>query len=231
VLKPWLTEQWCLPSEADGEFVARMEALLEVYRRPYDPARPVVGLDETSSQLIGEARAVLPPEPGRPERVDYEYVRNGVCALFMAVEPLAGWRQVTTSDRRTRTDFAAVVKVLLDDRYPDAERVVLVLDNLNTHTLGALYEAFPAPEARRLAERLELHYRPKHGSWLNIAEIELSVLARQCLGRRIPTAAQLEAETTAWATDRNRRGSHVDWQFTTEDARIKLKRLYPVFHA
>jgi hypothetical protein len=208
-----------------------MEDVLAVYRRPYDPVRPVVGLDETSTQLIGEARAVLPPAPGRPERVDYEYVRNGVCALFLAVEPLVGWRQVTVSERRTKTDFASVVKILLDERYPDAERVVLVLDNLNTHTLGALYEAFPAPEARRLAERLELHYTPKHGSWLNVAEIELSVLARQCLGRRIPTAEQLEAETTAWAADRNQLDSHVDWQFTTENARVKLKRLYPVFQA
>ncbi len=208
-----------------------MEDLLEVYRRPYDPSQPVVGLDEISTQLIGEARPALPAAPGQPARQDYEYVRNGVCAMFMAVEPLAGWRQVTASERRTKTDFASVVKALLDERYREAECVVLVVDNLNTHTLGALYEAFPAPEARRLAQRLELHYTPKHGSWLNVAEIELSVLSRQCLGRRIPTAEQLAAETTAWADDRNRLGSKVDWQFTTDDARIKLKRLYPVFHA
>jgi hypothetical protein len=208
-----------------------MEDVLEVYRRPYDPARPVVGLDETSTQLIGEARACQPGRPGQPARQDYEYLRNGVCALFMAVEPLASWRAVRVSERRTKTDFATTVQELLEYRYPTAEKLVLVLDNLNTHTIGALYAAFPPQKARRLAERLELHYTPKHGSWLNVAEIELSVLSRQCLGRRIPTIEQLDAETTAWARDRNRLGSTVDWQFTADDARIKLKRLYPVFHA
>jgi DDE superfamily endonuclease len=219
-----------LPADADGEFVARMEDVLEVYRRPYDPARPVVGLDETSTQLIGETRPSQGAQPGQPARQDYEYVRNGVCAMFMAVEPLAGWRAVRVSERRTKTDFATTVRDLLTYRYPAAETLVLVLDNLNTHTVGALYEAFPPDEARCLAERLELHYTPKHGSWLNVAEIELSVLSRQCLGRRIPTIEQLAAETTAWAKDRNRLGSRVDWQFTTDDARIKLKRLYPIFH-
>lgn len=207
-----------------------MEDVLEVYRRPYDPSRPVVGLDETSNQLIGEARPSQGAKPGHPARRDFEYVRHGVCALFMAVEPLAGWRAVKVSPRRTKTDFATTVRDLLEHRYPAAEQLVLVLDNLNTHTIGALYEAFPPAEARRLAERLELHSTPKHGSWLNVAEIELSVLSRQCLGRRIPTIEQLEAETLAWARDRNRLGSSVDWQFTTDDARIKLKRLYPVFH-
>jgi hypothetical protein len=219
-----------LPREADGEFVANMEDLLAVYSRAYDPTRPVLCLDETSTQLIGETRTPLPAAPGRPARQDYEYVRNGVCALFMATEPLAGWRSVTVSDRRTKVDFAQLIKTLLDERYPDAEKVVLVVDNLNTHTRGALYEAFPAAEARRLVDRLELHYTPKHGSWLNIAEIELSVLSRQCLGRRIPQADVLHQEVTGWADDRNRLKSKVDWQFTTDDARIKLKRLYPVFH-
>jgi hypothetical protein len=208
-----------------------MEDVLEVYRRPYNPARPVVGLDETSTQLIGEARPSQPVQPGQPARQDYEYVRNGVCALFMAVEPLAGWRAVKASPRRTKSDFATTVRELLEYRYPTAEKLVLVLDNLNTHTIGALYEAFPPQEARRLAERLELHYTPKHGSWLNVAEIELSVLSRQCLGRRIPAFEQLDAETIAWAKDRNRLGSRIDWQFTADDARTKLKRLYPVFHA
>lgn len=208
-----------------------MEDVLEVYHRPYDPNRPVVGLDETSSQLIGETRTPMSAAPGRPARQDYEYTRNGVAAVFMAVEPLAGWRQVTVSERRTKTDFAAVVKQLLDERYPTAERVVMVCDNLNTHTTGALYEAFPAEEARRLAKRLELHYTPKHGSWLNVAEIELSVLSRQCLGGRIPTIDELRTHATAWTDKRNRLASRIDWQFTTADARVKLKRLYPVFHA
>lgn len=219
-----------LPGAPDGEFVANMEDVLEVYRRPYDPRRPVVCLDETSSQLVGETRTPLPTAPGQPARQDYEYVRNGVCALFMAAEPLAGWRSVTVSDHRAKLDFAQVLKTLLEERYRSAERVVLVLDNLNTHTRGALYEAFAAPEARRLIERLELHYTPKHGSWLNIAEIELSVLTRQCLGRRIPDSQLLRQEVTAWAQDRNQLGSTVDWQFTTDDARVKLKRLYPLIH-
>jgi hypothetical protein len=210
-----------------------MEDILDVYTRPYDPARPLVCLDEMPEQLLADVRPPLPPEParderaGRPARVDYEYERRGTANLFLVCEPLAGRRWVTVTDRRTAIDWAQQIKDLVDGRYPDAERIVLVLDNLNTHTPGSLYEAFPPAEAKRLAEKLELHYTPKHGSWLNIAEIELSVLSRQCLDRRIPDKATLQAEATAWADRRNAAGGTVDWRFTTADARIKLKRLYP----
>jgi hypothetical protein len=206
-----------------------MEDVLDVYARPYDPRRPQICLDETSTQLLDDARPGLPAAPGQIAREDYEYVRQGVCNLFLVCEPLAGWRDVRVTDRRTKHDFAATVRWLLDERYPAAERVVLVHDNLNTHTLGALYEAFPPAEAHRLAQRLELHYTPKHASWLNIAEIEFSVLSRQCLARRIPDRATLEREVAAWVAERNALPSHVDWQFRTADARVKLKRLYPVF--
>ncbi len=207
--------------------MARMEDVLSLYQRAYDPRFPLVCMDETSKQLVGETRPAQPAQPGRPARQDYEYVRNGVCNLFLCCEPLVGWRNVKVTARRTRRDWAELIKGLLDERYPEAERVTLVLDNLNTHILGALYEAFPPAEARRLAERLELHYTPKHGSWLNIAEIELSVLSRQCLDRRIAGQATLEQEVEAWEQARNALPSKVDWQFTSDDARIKLKRLYP----
>jgi DDE superfamily endonuclease len=204
-----------------------MEDVLAVYTRPYDRARPQVCLDETSRQLLGE---VNPPErvaPGRPARADYEYQRNGTCNLFLVSEPLAGWRHVRVSDRRTRIDWAHCIKELVDVHYPDAERIVLVQDNLNTHTPASLYEAFPAAEAKRLADRLELHATPKHGSWLNMAEIELSVLAEQCLDRRLADRATLQREVSAWERARNTAGCRVDWRFTTTDARIKLKHLYP----
>jgi hypothetical protein len=204
-----------------------MEDVLGVYTRPHDPRRPLVCLDETSKQLLRDARAPLPAQPGRPQRVDYEYEREGVVNLFLACAPLEGQRWVTVTDRRTMVDWAHLIKELVDVRYPDAERLVLVQDNLNTHTPASLYEAFPPAEAQRLAEKLELHYTPKHGSWLNIAEIELSVLSRQCLARRVPDAATLVAEVAAWEARRNARGGPVDWRFTTADARIKLKRLYP----
>jgi len=204
-----------------------MEDVLSLYQRAYDPRFPLVCMDETSKQLVGETRPAQPAQPGRPARQDYEYVRNGVCNLFLCCEPLVGWRSVKVTARRTRRDWAELIKGLLDERYPEAERVTLVLDNLNTHILGALYEAFPPAEARRLAERLELHYTPKHGSWLNIAEIELSVLSRQCLDRRIPDQHTLQREVEAWEQERNALPSKVDWQFTSDDARIKLKRLYP----
>ena len=180
MVKPWLKQQWCLPPGSDCEFVAAMEDVLEVYHRPYDPARPVVNLDELSKQLVGEAREPLPARPGEVAKYDAEYVRNGTANLFVAFEPLGGWRHVEVTDTRTRTDFAAFVKALVDGRYKEAEKVVLVMDDLNTHTVGSLYEAFPPDEARRIADRLEIHYTPKHGSWLNMAEAELSVLARQC---------------------------------------------------
>ena len=204
-----------------------MEDVLDVYHRPYDPARPVVALDEASKQLVGEAVQPLPPEPGRPERFDYEYVRNGTANLFMLSEPLAGWRHVLVTDRRTAKDFAEAVRWLAEDVYPDAERVVLVMDNLNTHKLASLYEAFEPEQARRIAERIEVHYTPKHGSWLNVAEIELSVLARQCLDRRIESIEELLEQLEPWEVERNDRAVGVKWQFTTADARVKLRRLYP----
>ena len=204
-----------------------MEDVLDVYHRPYDESRPLVCLDEASKQLVGEVIEPIPAEPGRPQRYDYEYVRNGTANLFMISEPLLGWRAVKVTERRTAVDFAEVLRWLAEEIHPDAERIVLVMDNLNTHKLASLYEAFPAEQARRIAERLEVHHTPKHGSWLNVAEIELSVLARQCLDRRIETREKLEREVEAWEEDRNERGVEVSWQFTTADARIKLRRLYP----
>ena len=205
-----------------------MEDVLDVYERPYDPARPVVCLDETSRQLLADARPTLPPVPGHPARHDPEYVRGGVANIFVLTEPLRGWRDVLVSDQRTRLDWARCVRHLADVDYPDAERIVLVMDQLNTHSPASLYAAFPAAEAKRLADRIEIHHTPKHGSWLNIAEIELSVLGRQCLDRRIPDRATLAEEVAAWAAERNAAAATVRWQFTTEDARIKLHRLYPV---
>ena len=197
-LKPWLKQQWCIPPHANGEFVWRMEDVLDVYTRPYDPRRPLVCMDEASKQLLRDARAPLPPAPGQPARVDYEYERKGVVNLFLFCEPLEGRRWVAVTERRTRVDWAHLIQELVDVRYPDAERIVLVMDNLNTHTPASLYEAFPPAEAQRLADKLEIHYTPKHGSWLNIAEIELSVLGRQCLDRRVPDPAILGAEVAAW---------------------------------
>ena len=226
-LEPWLRTQWVIPPQANAEFVCAMEDVLEVYTRPHDPACPVVCLDEISKQLVAETRTPLPAAPGQPERVDYEYERQGTANLFMTFEPLAGQRHVTVTDRRTAVDFAEEVKDLLEVRYPRAEKVVLVLDNLNTHKPAALYQAFEPAVARRLLERLEIHHTPKHGSWLNMAEIELSVLSRQCLDRRIPDADTLTREVAAWEQARNADPRPVNWRFTTPDARIKLKRLYP----
>ncbi len=205
-----------------------MEDVLDVYRRPPDPRRPLVCFDETSKQLTREVRAPLPTAPGRAARSDTEYARNGVANLFLACAPLLGWREVTVTDRRTRPDWAYRVRDLVDVDFPDAEKIVLVLDNLNTHDPASLYEAFPPSEAKRLWDKLEIHHTPKHGSWLNIAEIEFSVLARQCLDRRIPDHATLVTEVAAWVSDRNAEGAAVDWRFTTADARIKLTHLYPV---
>lgn len=204
-----------------------MEDVLEVYQRPYDPKRPQVCLDEASRQLLDDLRPSLPMEPGQALREDSEYQRNGTVNLFMLFEPLAGWRHVEVADRRTAIDFAQVVKQLLTVHYPDAEKVVLVMDNLNTHKASSLYEAFPPEEARALCARLEIHYTPKHGSWLNMVEIELSVLARQCLDRRMPDKAYVTDEVAAWEQGRNQAGMRVNWRFTTADARIKLKKLYP----
>jgi hypothetical protein len=204
-----------------------MEDVLDVYHRPHDEKRPLVCIDEASKQLVGEVVQPLPPEPGQPERFDYEYVRNGTANLFLVSEPLVGWRHVEVTQRRTAKDFAEVLRWLVEDVHPDAEVVVVVMDNLNTHKLASLYEAFPPEQARRIAERLEIHHTPKHGSWLNVAEIELSVLARQCLDRRIGSAEELRREVAAWEEERNERAVEVRWRFTTADARIKLQRLYP----
>jgi hypothetical protein len=204
-----------------------MEDVLEVYTRPYNPRRPLVCFDETSKQLLRDTRASQPVAPGQPARVDYEYEHEGVMNLFLGCEPLAGQRWVEVTARRTRRDWALQIQQLVDVRYPDAECLVLVMDQLNTHTLGALYDVFPPAEAKRLADKLEIHYTPKHGSWLNIAEIEFSVLSRQCLDRRVPDAATLTREVAAWQERRNAAARPVDWRFTTADARIKLKRLYP----
>jgi transposase len=204
-----------------------MEDVIEVYHRPYDAARPQVCVDEGGKQLVGDVREPLPVRPGSPAREDSEYARHGTANLFMAFEPLAGRRVVEVTDRRTAVDFARFLRRLLDEAYPAAERVVLVTDNLNTHGPGSLYEAFDPAEARRLCERLEWHYTPKHGSWLNMAEIELSVLARQCLDRRIPDRAALAREVAAWERERNADRAAADWQFTTADARVRLKKLYP----
>lgn len=220
-------EEWCLPPTASGEFVAHMEDVLEVYTQPFDPKRPQVCMDELNRQLIGETRLPLPTAPGAPARYDYEYVRNGVANVFMFFEPLAGRRELLVTTRRTMVDWAHAIRTLVDEYYPEAEKIVLVMDNLNTHGIGSLYEAFPPAEALRLARKLEIHYTPKHGSWLNMAECELSILSRQCLGRRIATQDELDREVQAWSNGRNRAGVQMHWRFTTADARIRLARLYP----
>jgi len=207
-----------------------MEDVLEVYHRPYDPKRPQACLDEVPVQLVGETCVPLPAAPGRLERFDYEYVRNGTANLFMVAEPLLGWRAVQATQRRTARDFAEVLRWLVEDVHPDALKVVLVVDNLNTHGPGCLYEAFAPQRARRIAERLEWHYTPKHGSWLNVAEIELAALAKQCLGRRIGSLEELRREVAAWEEERNEAQVGVNWQFTTDQARTKLHRLYPSVH-
>jgi transposase len=216
-----------IPPQANAEFVCAMEDGLEVYTRPYDPRRPPVCVDETSKQLVAETREPIPAAPGRPARIDYEYERRGTANLFMVFEPLAGHRRVKVTERRTAVDFAYLIRELSDEQYPHAEKIVLVMDNLNTHKPASLYEAFAPAEARRLLERLEIHYTPKHGSWLNMAETELSVLTTQCLDRRLPDPTTLHQEVAAWEQRRHQAKCTVDWRFTTQDARIKLKRLYP----
>lgn len=207
-----------------------MEDILDLYHEPYDPFNPVVCFDEGNKQLISEIRTPLPAKPGQPERYDYEYKREGTCNLFMFFEPLASWRHVEVTDRRTKIDFAHCMKYLVDDRYPGAETIRVVQDNLNTHKPSSLYEAFPPAEARRILQRLDFRYTPRHGSWLNMAEIEINVLMNQCLDRRIACKSFLIQEANSWETDRNRRASISNWQFSTSDARIKLKKLYPSFH-
>jgi hypothetical protein len=204
-----------------------MEEVLDVYKRPYDPKRPQVCFDERPKQLISEIRKPIPARPGRPLRYDYEYKRNGVANIFMMFEPLAGRRQVKVTERRTKKDWAWCMRQLADEIYPEAEAIVLVMDNLNTHKKASLYEAFEPGEAKRIADKLEIHYSPRHGSWLNMAEIEMSVISRQCLSERMDNVGRLDAEASAWAEHRNGKNSKVDWRFTTADARTKLKKLYP----
>jgi hypothetical protein len=230
-LKPWRREQWCIPPQADAAFVSRMEDILDLYHRPFDPKQPLVCIDEIPKQLVAETRWPLAGRPGQPTRHDYEYRRMGVANLFMVSEPLLGWRAVRVTERRTARDFAAVLRWLVEDVHDDAERIVLAVDNLNTHTPACLYEAFPPEQARRIAAKLEWHYTPKHGSWLNMAEIELSALARQCLDQRIGDIAELQRLVTPWEEDRNERQVEVKWRFTTADARIKLHQLYPSLQA
>jgi hypothetical protein len=219
---------WCIPPEQDAAFVCQMEQVLEVYKRPYDPQRPVVCMDEQPKQLISEVGGPLPTTPGQPARMDYEYVREGVCTVWMFVEPLGGWRNAPVTETKTAVDWAQQVKQLVDDpRYRRAERITLVCDNLNTHGLASLYQVYAPAEALRIARKLELVHTPKHGSWLNVAESELSVLTRQCLDRRIAQRATVGAEARVWARERNAKQTGVDWQFTTADARVKLKHLYP----
>jgi len=215
--------------EASAAFVANMEDVLEVYRRPRDPERPVVCLDETSKQMIVETREPVPVKPGQKARHDYEYTRNGVANLFMMFAPLEGWRHVKVTGRHAAVDYAQALKDLSDTHFPSAAKIVLVQDNLSTHKPASLYQAFPAPEARRLLERFEWHYTPKHGSWLDMAESELGVLSTQCLDRRIPDKPKLIEEVAAWEENRNKHHAKANWQFTTDDARVKLNRLYPRF--
>ena len=221
-----MKKKWVIPS-VGAEFVWRMEDILDVYAQPYDPKRPVVCFDEQLVQLIAETRKPLPPEPGQLERFDYEYRRNGTRNLFVFFQPLAGRRHILITERRTKIDYAHAMRYLVDELFPEAEVVIVVEDNLNTHSPAALYEAFEPAEAKRILDRLEFHYTPKHGSWLNMVEIELSILSEQCLDDRIPDDGTLRREVEAWETARNEQGATVNWRFSTSDARVKLERLYP----
>ena len=225
-LKPWQKKEWCIP-EVSADFVACMEDVLDLYAEPYDPKRPVVNFDETSKQLVAEKKTPIPPRRGRRERFDYEYKRNGTRNLFMCCEPLAGWRHVAVTERRTMVDFTHQMRWLVDEAYPEAEKIRVVLDNLNIHKPASLYQAFRPDEARRIRKRLEFHYTPKHGSWLNMAEIEFSVFSRQCLARRIGDEDTLKREIAALEAQRNNAQATIDWRFSTVDARVKLKRVYP----
>jgi transposase len=225
-LKPWLRKMWCIP-EVNGTYVARMEDVLDLYAETSDPDSPVVCFDESPTQLIGEVREPIPAAPGQPERYDCEYRRNGTANLFVFLDAHKSWRHVKVTDQRTGRDFAACMRDLADIHYPDAARIRVVMDNLSTHTAGALYEAFPATEAHRILQRLEFHYTPKHASWLNMVEIEIGVLRGQCLDRRIGEREVLNAEIEAWQRQRNASGARVNWRFTTQKARIKLARAYP----
>jgi len=225
-LKPWRRDMWCI-AQVDGSYVARMEDVLDLYAEDADPKRPVICFDESPTQLIGEVRQPIPPAPGQPERYDCEYRRNGTANLFVFLDAHRPWRHVEVTARRTARDFALCMRDLADTHYPEAELIRVVLDNLSTHTAGALYETFPAPEARRILQRLEFHYTPKHASWLNMVEIEIGVLRGQCLDRRIGERDVLVAEIAAWQKQRNASGARIKWKFTTQKARAKLARAYP----
>jgi hypothetical protein len=222
-----LKEEWCIPPQEDAAFVCQMEDVLDVYKRPYDPKRPQICMDEMPKQLLAEKREPLPMQVGQVQKQDYEYERHGNGNVFMLFEPLAGKRHVEVTARRTAVDWAQVMKALSDEYYPEAEKIVLVMDNLNTHKPASFYEAFEPEEAHRLSRRFEIHYTPKHGSWLNMAEIELSALVRQSVGGRIPDQEALTRQAHAWEKERNEEVVKVDWRFTTADARVKLKHLYP----
>lgn len=226
-LKPWQKKNWCIPPEENAAFVCAMEDILEVYQRPYDPTCPLVCLDEGAKQILSEVREPQPMKPGEPARQDNEYKREGTCSLFMLFEPLAGQRQVLVRERRTAKDYAQVIRHLCNEMYPSAAKIVLVQDNLNVHGPHSLYAAFPPAEARRLTERIEWHYTPKHGSWLNMAEIELSALGTQCLAERMGSREHLASQVSAWQAARNKEHVKADWRFTLEQARNKLKKLYP----
>lgn len=218
---------WCIPPEADADFVWRMEDVVQTYLRPYDPDYPVVCFDETFKQLFGEVRPAQRPRPGAPARVDYEYERKGVSHQLMMCEPLRGWRHVRVTERRTRRDYAACVRELVEVHYPRATKIRLVQDNLNTHDGASLYQAFPPAEARWLLDRIEFHYTPKHGSWLNMAETEIGIMNRQCLDRRLDSPEQIATEVAAWENQRNALQAHIHWTFTLAVARQKLRKLYP----
>ena len=218
---------WCIPPKQNAAFVAAMEDVLDVYQRKYDEDCPVICMDEKPFQLLGEKREPIPMKPGDIMRYDSEYIRNGTCSIFIFTEPLKGWRCASVSERRTKKDWAKHIAELLEVHYPNAPKICLVMDNLNTHSISSLYETFPPERARALAKRLEIHFTPKHGSWLNVAEIELKAMTSQCLGRRIPDIETLSAELLAWADARNSSGASVKWQFSSEDARLKLFSLYP----
>jgi hypothetical protein len=227
-LKPWQQEEWCIPPDKSGEFVSRMEDVLDVYTQPDDPWHPRVCIDELSKQLVSETRVPLPLEPGHPRRYDYEYERHGTCNIYLIFAPFRGRRWVKVTDHRGYQDWAYLMRELVDIYFPEADCITVVVDNLNVHVAGALYETFEPAEAKRILTKLDIHYTPKHGSWLNMAEIELRVLNGQCLNRRMGTVRWVEREVAAWVTERNAAHATVDWRFTTADARIKLKRLYPV---
>ena len=229
-LKPWLKEEWCIPPKANADFVYHMEDVLDIYTQPTDSSRPLVCFDESPEQLVSETRQPLPIKRGKVQRYDYEYRREGVANAFMFFAPLQNWREVKITGRRTKADWAECMRELVDVHFPEAESITVVQDQLNTHKPSALYEVFAPTEAKRILDRLDFHWTPKHGSWLNMAEIELSVLNRQCLDRCIPDRAMLAQETAAWAAKRNSDAATVNWRFTAADARIKLKRLYPSIH-